>query len=418
MCSYNHSAGYSMTITEEAGRLHREATVLLAHLHMKRRYTVDSIEYDRVDEDLPGVQVDIPKLKRGGVNVIWLSEGGPGEFAVDAEAMSRGVVEPNQSPAVRTSFYGSSEPHRMLRGFDAMRRLFSDFSDDLEQATSVRQASEINARGKIAVFIHTEALLIGNDLAVLRGYHGLGLRCSGLVHNAPLDWVDNDHEQRDPGGLTDFGRRVVREMNALHMVIDASHASQQAVRDVLQESKHPIVASHSNAKQLSSIQRNLTDEQIKGIAAGGGVIGIHCSSAFVDIDCLRGRKNIYGAQYGTSRLDMVDKVRVPGAIDPFGYEVEMRNQYAPPGAEEPIFPTTDLERLIDHIDYVVDLVGVDHIGIGTDFQFLEDVVVDFDDVGKTPNVTQAFLNRGYSAADVEKILGKNFLRVMKEVIGE
>ena len=391
---------------------------MLAHVHGKRRYSVGGIDYDRVDEDLLGVQVDIPKLKRGGVNVIWLSEGAPGEFAVDAEAMNRGVVAPNRLPAVRTSFYGMPEAHRMLRGFDAMRRLCSDFSEDLEQATSVRQARKINARGKIAVFIHTEALLIGNDLAVLRAYHGLGLRCSGLVHNAPLDWVDSGMEQRDPGGLTDFGRRVIREMNALGMVIDVSHASRHAVRDVLQETEHPIVASHSNAERLSSIQRNLTDVQTRGIAAGGGVIGIHCSSAFVDIDCLNGRKNTQGAQFGASRLDMVEKVRRPGAIDPFVYEVEMRNSYAPPSVEEAIFPTTHLEQLIDHVEHVADLVGVDHVGIGTDFQFLEDAVEDFDDVGKTPNVTRALLNRGYAAADVKKILGENFLRVMKDVIGE
>lgn len=407
-----------MNITAEAKRIHDEATVVIAHLHMRRRYQLGGIEYDRVGEDLPDCQVDIPKLRRGGVNVIWLSEGGPGEFAVDAEAMMRGIIEPNGRPAVRTAFHGSSEAHRMLRGWDAMHRLFRNFSDDLELATSVGQAQGINERGKIAVFIHTESLLIANDLAVLRTYHSLGLRCSGLVHGAPLDWVDNDLEQRDPSGLTDFGRQVVREMNALGIVIDVSHASEQAVRDVLQESKQPIVASHSNVKQLCPVQRNLTDDQIKGIADRGGVVGIHASSGFVDIDCLHGRKHVQGAQYGASRLEMIGKVKVPGAIDPFTYEIEMRNQSAPPAEMEPFFPRVHLKRLIDHVDYLVNLAGVDHVGIGTDFQFLADAVLDFDDVAKTPNVTQALLDRGYSAQAIKKILGENFLRVMQQVIGE
>jgi membrane dipeptidase len=403
------------TMTTDAAAVHAQADVVLAHLHMQRRFTADRIDYAQPGEDLPGRQVDIPKLRQGGVKCIWLSEGGPGEFGVDPEAMRRGQTEPNFRPAIRTVYRGPSEAHRLIRGWDALRRLCREHAADLEHALTVRQARDIIRRGKIAVFWHTEALLIANDLAVLRAYHTLGLRAAGLVHGAPLDWVDNDLEQRDPGGLTEFGREVVHEMNALGIVIDVSHSSEMTIRHVLEETQAPIVASHSNPKRLSPIQRNLSDELLRGITTTGGVVGIHCSSAFVDIQCAFGRKNSMPSTYSQHRLEMIGKVLVPGAIEPFGYEAEMRRgiQVSP----DAYFPRVSLERLVDHIDYLVNLVGEDHVGIGTDFQYLEDAVEDFDSAAQTPNVTAALLGRGYSIEAIHKILGGNFLRVMEVVIG-
>ena len=400
----------------KTSQVHDEATVLMAHLHMPRHYTVDGIEYTRPDEDLPDRQVDIPKLHRGGVKIIWLSEGAPGEFSVDPDAAARGVVESNHRPALRTVYHGPSEVQRMLRAWDAMGRLCRDHSADLELATTVRQARDIVALGKIAVFLHTESLLINNDLAALRSYHTIGLRVSGLVHGVPLDWIDCDLEQRQPGGLTDFGCQVIHEMNTLGIVIDVSHASHQAVMDVLQESKHPIVASHSNVKQISPIMRNLTDEEIRGIAASGGVIGVHFSSAFSDITCFHNRKGSMSQQYAEHRLEMIGKVITPGAVDPFRYESEIHS--ARDTAPDASFPRVGLESLLDHIDYLVNLVGIDHIGVGSDLQWLEDVLEGLETVAEMPNLTAALLTRGYSREAVHKILGDNFLRVMEEVIGE
>lgn len=403
-------------MTAEASQVHNEATVLMAHLHMPRHYTVDGIEYVRPDEDLPDRQVDIPKLRRGGVNIIWLSEGGPGEFSVDPVAAAKGVVEANFRPALRTVYCGTSEVQRLLRGWDAVRRLCRDHPDDLELAKTVDQARNIVKRGRIAVFMHTESLLINNDLAVLRGYHAIGLRVSGLVHGVPLDWIDCDTEQRQPGGLTDFGRQVIHEMNSLGIVIDVSHASTRAVIDVLQESRHPIVASHSNVKQISPIMRNLSNDEIRGIAASGGVIGVHFSSAFSDINCFYNRKGSLSQQYAEHRLEMIGKVITPGAIDPFRYEAEIHTDRDT--APDASFPRVGLDVLLNHVDYLVNLVGIDHVGVGSDLQWLEDVLEGLETVAEIPNLTAALLKRGYSREAVHKILGDNFLRVMEEVIGE
>ncbi|MCB0124456.1 MAG: membrane dipeptidase, partial [Caldilineaceae bacterium] len=356
-----------------------------------------------------------PKLRQGGVKCIWLSEGGPGEVTVDPEPKARSTVAPNTRPTVRTVFRGPAEVQRILRGFDATRRLCQQYPDDLELATSARQIRDIATRGKIAVLLHTEALLIADDLAMLRSYHALGLRVSGLVHAAPLDWIDCDREQRI-GGLSELGRQVVHEMNRLGIVIDISHAAEEAIHTILAESTQPIVASHANVKHFSPLMRNLTDAVARGIADGGGVVGIHCSSAFVDIQCLEGRSGGSGSLHGAQRLDLIGKILTPGVIDPFQFEADQR---AKPGfAADAVFPTVHLERLIDVVDYLVNLVGIDHVGIGTDFQYLEDAVDGFNSAAQTPNVTAALLQRGYSATAVEKILGENFLRVIEDVVGE
>lgn len=395
--------------------VHAQAPVLLAHVHMQRQYQPDMINYVDPAADLPRRQVDIPKLRQGGVKYIWLSEGAPGEFAIDPELSRRAKMEPNYRPAVRIAFHGGSEVQRMVRGWDAVRRLCETHSDSLQLARSVREARAITAAGKIAVFWHTESLLLANDLATLRAYRALGMVANGLVHSAPHAWIDSDKEQNQSGGLSDFGRQVIREMNNLGIVIDLSHASDEAIIDVVNESHHPVVASHSNVRALAPVRRNLSDESIQAIASKGGVIGIHCSSALIDAACLEGRKGLDRPKIDRLRYEMIGKVQV-GAVDPFQMEAEYKSQEE--YASGAYFPTTTLDKLIDHVDYLVALAGEDHVGVGTDFHFLSDVVQDFEGVHQTPNLTAALLKRGYSPQRVSKILGGNFLRVMEAVIGE
>lgn len=403
------------TPTAASTAIHAQAPVLLAHLHLQRRFSAEAIDYVLPNDDVPGRQVDIPKLRQGGIKYIWLSEGAPGEFTVDPELSKQASTMPNLRPAVGIAFHGGTEAQRLIRGWDAVQRLCAEYPDDLAYARTVREAHSVVARGRIAVFWHTESLLLANDLGVLRAYRALGMVATGLVHAAALDWVDSDREQHTPGGLTDFGRQVIREMNALGMVIDVSHASDEATRDVLAVTRQPIVATHSNVRRLAPVRRNLSDELIKGIAGGGGVIGIHCSSAFVDAACLAGRRGVVRPRIDRLRYDMIGKAQV-GAIEPFGFEAEYKGGEA--FSPDATFPTVSLERLIDHVEDLVQLVGVDHIGVGTDFQFLSDAVQGFERVDQTPNLTAGLLARGYTPEAITKILGGNFLRVMEEVIGE
>ncbi len=387
---------------------------LLAHLHMQRDFSAQGIEYREPMADVPGRQVDIPKLKRGGVDCIWLSEGAPGEFTVDPMAVLQAGEHPSTQMFRRTFFEGAAGVQRLLRGFDAVRRLCAQ-SDDLELVTSPEEIRSAAAAGKIAVLLHTENLLMAEDLAMLRAYHELGLRVTGLVHAAPQTWIDCDAEQHVPSGLTEFGREVVHELNRLGILMDVSHASERAIDQVLDESSDPIVASHSNAKAISGLQRNLTDDHIERIADGGGVVGIHCSSAFVDLACQHGRGAGPGidASERDRGLKLLADVR-SGAIDPFAAEAGVRL-----GATKPLyerFPTVGLDALADMVDYMVNLAGYEHVGIGTDFEFLEDVVEGFSGAHETQQFLAALEARGYNGRIVDAIAGENFLRVMAEVI--
>ena len=387
---------------------------LLAHLHMQRDFRAERIEYREPMADVPGRQVDIPKLKRGGVDCIWLSEGAPGEFTVNPMLAPHATVQANTEMFRRTFFEGAPGVQRLLRGFDAVRRLCAA-SEDLEFVTSTPEIRAAAAAGKIAVLIHTENLLMAEDLSMLRAYHELGLRVTGLVHGAPQTWIDCDCEQHVPSGLTDFGREVVQELNRLGILMDVSHASMSAIDQVLEESRDPIVASHSNPKAISPIQRNLTDDHIRRIADGGGVVGIHCSSAFVDIECQRGRGDGPGISDSERErgLKLLDDVR-SGRLDPFAAEAGARSGVAKPLYER--FPTVGLDALVDVVDYMVNLAGYEHVGIGTDFEFLEDVVEGFAGAHETPQFLAALEARGYSGRQVDAIAGENFLRVMAEVI--
>ena len=386
---------------------------LLAHLHMQRDYTAQRLEYREPATDVPGRQVDIPKLKRGGVNCIWLSEGAPGEFTVDPTAAAQACEHPNTAMFRRTVYAGAAGVQRVLRGFDAVRRLCAA-SDDLELVTSTAGVRAAADAGKIAVLLHTENLLIAEDLAMLRSYHEVGLRVTGLVHAAPQAWIDCDAEQHVPSGLTEFGREVVHELNRLGMLMDVSHASERAIDHVLDESSDPIVASHSNAKAISPLQRNLTDDHIKRIADGGGVVGIHCSSAFVDISCQHRRMPGPGANAGEHKWRTLLGDVQSGRLNPFEAEAGIQH-----GNEPPLYlslPTVGLEALVDVVDYLVNLAGEDHVGIGTDFDGIQDAVEDFTGVHETPNLLAALEARGYSGRVVDAIAGENFLRVMAEVI--
>jgi membrane dipeptidase len=206
---------------------------------------------------------------------------------------------------------------------------------------------------------------LSGDLGVLRMLYKLGVRSVTLTWNQRNDIADGVGERRTKGGLTSFGVQVVEEMNRLGMLIDASHMSDEGFYDLISATKRPIVASHSNCRSLCDHPRNLTDDQIKAIATNGGVIGMVFSP------------------------DFIDKEKDKQSVD----------------------------RLLDHVDHITDIVGVEHIGIGSDFDGFPGIPKGLEDVTKMPNITKGLVARGYSERDVRKILGENYLEVFKKTIG-
>jgi membrane dipeptidase len=246
-------------------------------------------------------------------------------------------------------------------------------------ATRARDIEQAKANGQVAGILSMEgAEGLEGDLGVLRMMYRLGVRWIGLTWNHRNQAADGLAELRTGGGLTEFGVRLVQEMNRLGMIVDIAHLAPAGVRDVLATSEAPVVASHANAHALCPVPRNLSDEQLEDLAQTGGVVGVTYVPDF--IRC--GQETVPGGD------------TAPGTV-----------------------PAT-LDMLLDHVDHIVQVIGIDHVGLGSDFDgFGDPPPVGLEDVSCVPNVTAALLKRGYGADDVRKILGGNWLRVIRQVMG-
>ncbi len=255
---------------------------------------------------------------------------------------------------------------RTLQLIDCFYKEIEKNQDDISLVTNYNQIEEVNSAGKIAAILSIEGgEALEGDLGVLRVLYKLGVRLLTLTWNQRNQIADGIGESRTGSGLTKFGLEVIDEMNRLGMLIDVSHLSETGFWDVIKKSKAPIVASHSNCYALCPHLRNLKDEQIKALADKGGVIGITFVPNFLTQEK---RKTTVG-------------------------------------------------DVVKHIDYLVEKVGVDYIGLGSDFDGTGGLPIGLEGVDKVPNITGELLDRGYKEKDIKKILGENFLRVFKEVVG-
>lgn len=256
--------------------------------------------------------------------------------------------------------------HRVIQLIDLFHQTVSMHQDKLSLFTKVTDVYEAEKRGKIAAMLSIEGgEAVEADLGILRMLHRLGVRAMTLTWNERNQIADGAAEGRTRGGLTNFGVELVSEMNKIGMVIDVSHISDAGFFDVIETSNAPIVASHSNCRALCNHRRNMTDEMIRRLAEKDGVMGMNFAPAFVD--------------------ENKEKVT--------------------------------LERVLDHVDHVVKMVGVDHVGLGSDFDGIESTPKGLEDATTMPYFTEGLVKRGYREDDVFKILGGNFLRVFKKIIG-
>jgi membrane dipeptidase len=333
--------------------------------------------------------IDLPRMKEGGL---------------DGEFFAVFVGQGQRSPE---GYVRAKERADLL--LDAIHQMAKDFPDLVEIALSPDDAYRLEEQGKRAAFIGMEnGYPIGKDLSLVGYFHGRGIRYITLCHGGDNDICDSSFERRNPedNGLTEFGKQVVAECNRVGIMVDISHASDKSFFDVIEVTKAPLIASHSSVRAICDHPRNLTDEMLDALAENGGVIQICFVSSFVKTPEPNPERDAALAQleekYG-SRRDITDSET----------RKKWRQDYM---AIREKFPQkrASIKDIVDHIDYVVDRIGVDYVGIGTDFDG-GGGVEGCDDVSDMPRITQELVRRGYSDEDIRKIWGGNLMRVFRDV---
>lgn len=336
-----------------------------------------SFERYDISQRLSFGHTDIPRLREGGVGAQFWSAFVP-------------VSEMRTGTAAR---YCREQ-------IDLIRAMCARYPGDLELATSAADVERIVRAGKIASLIGIEGgHAIESSLAKLREFHALGARYMTLTHNDTTDWADAATDEPKHGGLAPFGEEVVREMNRLGMLIDISHVSADTMRDVLRVSAAPVIASHSSAFALAPHPRNVPDDVLAGVAKNGGVVMVNFSPGFLDPEAARIALGVYPVirEIEARTKDETERKRL---LD------EWR-------AAHP-FPSVSLARVADHIEHIARVAGVDHVGLGSDFDGIPAVPVGLEDVSRFPAITEELLRRGWSERDIRKVLGGNILRVLRE----
>jgi len=295
---------------------------------------------------------------------------------------------------------------RTLDMIDSVYRAVERHPNELMFATTAADIRRAKAQNKIACLMGIEGgHAIENSLPTLREFYRLGVRYMTLTWNNTNDWADAGRGERKHNGLSDFGKEVVREMNRLGMLVDVSHVSDKTMSDALDVSKAPIIASHSSARALSNVPRNIPDDLLRRIAKNGGVVQINFYSLFVDQKTVAPQADERGQRLKAQQ----EALSVKYADDPERLAEESDKLEA----QFPL-PPLPLSKLIDHIDHIVKVAGIDHVGLGPDFDGANDFPEGARDVSMYPNITYELLKRGYSEQDIRKILGENLLRVFAQ----
>ena len=361
--------------------IHERAIVIDTHSDYLYR---SDLTGDGLADEPENAQTTLAKLRQGGMDAQF--------FSVWA------------SPAYEKYGYA----RKTLEYIDKFYQQVALHPDDLEVALTVDDIRRISGQGKIAALMGIEGgHMIENRLALLRNYYRLGVRYMTLTWSNGTRWADSSGDTELWGGLTDFGREVVLEMNRLGMMVDISHVSDDTFRDVMEVSKAPVIASHSSVRALRDHPRNMTDDMIRALAKNGGVIQINFYAYFIDPDFGDRADTAFAATNdeltAIASRNLDDMVAYDDAEWAYYRKVEGSVEWPP------------LSVLIDHIDHVVKLVGPKHVGLGSDFDGVTSLPVGLEHQGKMPNITRALVEKGYSEADIKLILGENLLRVMAAV---
>jgi membrane dipeptidase len=375
--------GCAETLEVRAARIHREAIVVDSHVDSLQRVLFDDVDLGVRQKEGHG---DLVRFREGGLDAPFLAL----------------WVDP--------IFTGPAAVKRTLQLADAFRRVCEAHPDRIGQARSAREVEALVRAGKIAAVMSIEGgHAIDDDLGVLREFHRIGVRAMTLTHTNTNDWCDSSGDVEKHGGLTDFGRKVVAEMNRIGMLVDVSHVSDKAFDAALAASTKPVIATHSCCRALSNHRRNLTDDQLRALGKNGGVVAITFVASFVDEKYRTAAEPKYDP--GSEEKDLKTK---------FGSDLEglARASYARFRAERPKTARPSLASLLDQIEHAAKVAGHDHVGLGSDFDGMTATPDGIDCAACLPKITEGLLRRGWSEEDVKKLLGGNTLRVMRVAIGE
>ncbi len=370
-----------VVLTDEALKLQRDSLVWDGHNDLPWQFREKKdLSFQVIDLNKPqkGLHTDIPRLRKGGLGAQFWSAYVPTDTA-------------KKGTAVRDT----------LEQIDVIRRMVKTYPDTFEMAYTADDVVRIHKEGKIASLIGVEGgHSIDNSLGVLRMYYELGVRYMTLTHSDNTDWADSATDKPVHHGLTDFGEQVVREMNRLGMLVDISHVSPDTMRAALRVSKAPLIASHSSAFAVADHPRNVPDDVLELVKKNGGVVMVNFYSGFITPEGARLTRDMF--QVGRDL-----KEKYPDERE-FKAAMEQYRQ------EHPI-PTGSVHDVVDHIEHIIQVAGIDHVGLGSDFDGINSTPKQLEDVSYYPYITQELLNRGYSKEDIQKVLGLNILRVMREV---
>jgi membrane dipeptidase len=377
-------------VSAKARSIHDSAIVVDTHADTPQRFLDGNYDIGSTDpKDIGHISLD--KARAGNLGAeffsIWVEpKTNQGHFARRTLDLIDSVYE-----------QAARHPDRMMMAFSV---------EDIERAHKQR---------KLAALMGIEGgHSIENDIRLLRDFYRLGVRYMTLSWSNTNEWADSSGDISDPkvehhNGLTDFGKRVVLEMNRLGMMVDISHVSDKTFCDVIAATKAPVIASHSSARALTNHARNMTDEMLRAVAKNGGVVQVNFFSAFVDEKYRQAAE----AQKKDQDAALADYMATRTAA---GLPVSFVDLDSISREWQAKIPRPPFKSLIDHIDHVAKVAGVDHVGLGSDFDGVSGATPQgIDSAADLPRITQALLDRGYSRDDIHKILGGNLLRVFKQV---
>lgn len=385
LVSFAQSSADEDRIKRKTTRIHKQVFKVDTHadvpiMMVKEGFDIGN-EYDFKKD---GSQIDIPRMKKGNMDAMFFAV-----YLAQGRRSEEGLAEAKA---------------RALAIFDTIHRAIQRYPQHLALATTHKDGPRLKKEGKIAVYIGIEnGWPVGKDLSNLKLYYDLGARYMTLSHAANNDICDSSVDADGPEhhGLSEFGVEVVKEMNRLGMLVDISHVSDSTFYQVIRLTRAPVIASHSSCRSLANVARNMTDDMIRELAKNGGVIHINFVPAFVKKP---------SQEYELSVRPLILRSRKPELTDAEKEEIQrdidqLKERYAVD------MPT--VKDAVDHIDHVVRLVGVNHVGIGMDLDGGGEVI-GVQDVSQIGAITEELVRRGYSKKAIRKIWGGNTLRVLKE----